>query len=175
MGRTTAITGRVVERAAGLIATPWAAIICAILLLDRIFDVVPAAAVPAGATVQRLGGAPAGRSHSLESDTAGAQSVTPATPNPEPVVVDARRVEGEGNPVIRPAHKPPAPVHDAAQRSDGVYADVNQAGEQGRSRGPGAGDGNGPRYESDYRPRRVETSTIGVIRVQHRERSGVVE
>jgi hypothetical protein len=59
MSRTVTIAGRFVERTARLIATRWSAAIGAIFLLQWVFDVVPAAGALAGATVQRLGGAPA--------------------------------------------------------------------------------------------------------------------
>jgi hypothetical protein len=101
MGRTVAIAGRFVGHVPGLIATPYAATIGTTLLLHGVFDVVRATGGSAGTTVQRLDGAPAGRSCCSESDTAGAQRLTPATPNAEPAVVDAERVEGERNPVTR--------------------------------------------------------------------------
>jgi hypothetical protein len=46
MSRIVTITGRFVESAAGLITTPWPATIGILLLLHRIFDLVPARAHP---------------------------------------------------------------------------------------------------------------------------------
>jgi hypothetical protein len=153
MSGVVAIAERVVERAPGLIAAPTAptaAVIGIILLLDQVFDVFLSASAPAEAAVQRLGGVPAGRSHSLESDTVGARRVAPAMPDPEPVLVNTELVEGEGNRAMCPAGcQPRELVHDTVQRRDGVYADRNEAREQGRRLGPS--DGEGPRYESDYR------------------------
>src|SRR5262245_26339213 len=131
MSRVVAIAGRVAECAPGLVATPWAAIIGIILLLDRIFDVFLGTGAPADAVVQRLGGVPAGRSLSSKSDTADAQRVTSPTPNGESVIVDVKLVHGEGNAVLRPAeYEPRGPVSGAVQRSDGVYVGVNQAWKQ---------------------------------------------
>jgi len=153
MSGVVAIAKRVVERAPGVIAPPSAqsaAVIGIILLLDQVFDVFLRASGPADAAVQRLGGVPGGRSRSIESDTVSARHVTPAMPDPEPVLVNAEFVEGEGNPAMRPVgYEPPQFVHDTVQRRDGVYADRNGAREQGRLLGPD--DGEGPRYESDYR------------------------
>jgi hypothetical protein len=55
MGRIVTIAESLVARAAGLTWTPWAAAISIILLLHRIFGVVPAVGAPADAAVQRLG------------------------------------------------------------------------------------------------------------------------
>jgi hypothetical protein len=145
MSGAVAMTGRVVDRASGLVATPWAAIVGIILLLDRIFAVFLGTSAPTDAALYRQGGVPARRSRSLESDTADAQYVALATPNPEPVLVGAEFVEGEGNRVMRPAgHKPPQLAHATVQRSDGVYVGLNEAWEQGRG--------------------------LAAVRVQHRER-----
>jgi hypothetical protein len=171
MGRFVAITRGVVERTPGLIATPWAAIIGIILLLDRIFDVFLGTGAPADATLQRLGGVPALRSRSSESDNADAQCAAPVASIPEPAVVGAELAAGEGNPFIHPAgHNPPEFVHVTVQRSDGAYVGPNEAWEQGMSLQPDDGDGKGPRYESDYRPGRVGAGTMGTVRIQHRER-----
>jgi hypothetical protein len=171
MSGVVAIARRVVERAPRLIAPLWAAIIGIILLLDRIFDVFLGTGAPAHAAVQRLGGVPAGRSRSLESDTADAQHVTLATPNREPVIVRAELVQEDGSRIIRPTgYKLSELVHVTVQRSDGVYAGANEAWEQSRSLGPGDGDGKSPRYETDYRPGQVGANTMGTVRVQHRER-----
>jgi hypothetical protein len=136
MARTEAITERVVECAPRLVATPWAAIIGIILLLDRIFDVFLGTGAPASVTIQRLGGVPVRRSRSLESDTAGVQQVTPTMPNRTPTLVGAG---------------------------------VNESWAQGRSLGPGDGDGKGLRYQSDYRPGQLGSKTMGIVHVQHRE------
>jgi hypothetical protein len=87
MSGVVAIAKRVAEPAPGLIAAPSAAVIGVILLLDRIFDAFLTTSAPADAAVQRLGGVPAGRSRSPESDTVGARRVTQAKPDPEPVLV----------------------------------------------------------------------------------------
>jgi hypothetical protein len=171
MSGVVAIARRVVECASRLMAPPSAAIMGIILLLDRIFDVFLGTGAPANAAVQRLVGVPAGRSRSLESDTADAQHVTTATPNREPVIVHAELVEEDSGRVMRPTGSMlPELVHVTVQRSDGVYAGANEAWEQSRSLGPGDGDGKGLRYESDYRPGPVGANTVGTVRVKHRER-----
>jgi hypothetical protein len=133
MSSLAAITGRDVKRASGLIATASPAAIGIILLLNRIFEVFPATGTPAGAALQRLGDVPARRSRSLESDTADAQHLVPAMPNPEPDILGAELVEGEANPVMRPAEYKPSEPDNMVQRSDGVYVGLNEAWEQGRS------------------------------------------
>jgi hypothetical protein len=130
------IAGRFTERSAGLIATLWVAIIDTILLLDQSTDVFLGTGSPADTAVQRLGGMPSSRSCSLESDTPDARRITPSTSNRELAIAGAVRVTGEGNPVMGPAgYKPPEPVCDAVQSSDGGYVDADEAGEQGRSLG----------------------------------------
>jgi hypothetical protein len=51
------IAGRFVERSAGPITMPWAASIDIICLVYWVFNVVPAASAPAGASGRRLGAA----------------------------------------------------------------------------------------------------------------------
>jgi hypothetical protein len=136
MGLVGVITGRFIERSAGLIATLWVAIIDMILLLDRSADIFLRTGLPADAAVQRLGYMPSGRSCSLESDTVDARHATLSTSHRELVVVGAGRVIREGNPVMRPAgYKPPEPVHDGVRCSDGGYVDADEAWVQGRSLG----------------------------------------
>jgi hypothetical protein len=172
MSQVVAIAGRVAERAPELVATPWAAIIRIILLLDRVFDVFLGTGAPADAVVQRLGGVPANRPLSSKSDTADRQRVTSPTPNRESVIVGAKLVQGERNAVVRSAGcTPPGPVSEAVQHSDGVSSvGVNQAWKQSRSLEPGDGDGKGLRYESDYWPEQAGANIIRAVRVQHRER-----
>jgi hypothetical protein len=146
MARAEAITERVVECVPRLVATPWAAVIGIILLLDRIFDVFLGTGAPASVTIQRLGGMPVGRSCSTKSDIDGVQHGAPTMPNRTPVLVGA-----------------------AVQHGDGGYAGVNESWAQSRSLGPSDGDGTGLRYQSDYRPGQLGSETMGIVRVQHRE------